>query len=266
MLLKGIDVSRHNGKIEWEKVKPQIDFAIIRGGYGKNHIDDKAVYNMSECRRLGIPFGIYWFSYALTEAQAKEEADFCCDLADKYKPTYPVCYDWEYDSDKNASANKVTMTNEKRKAFALAFLNEVRKRKYIPCLYTNIDYLNKGFDSISKSKKYELWIAHWGVNKPGRDCQLWQTSSTGRFTGINGSVDTDVCYKEYGKKTENKTDEETKDKKLSKLKDQFWDDYVKIAEDIIAGKYGNGEIRKKKLKEKGYDPSVAQAIVNIMVS
>ena len=266
MLYTGIDVSKHNGKIDWAKVKSQIDFAIIRGGYGKNHIDERAVYNFTECQKNKIPFGIYWFSYALTEAQAKEEAKFVCDLADKYKPDYPICYDWEYDSDKNAKANNVTMTNEKRKRFAEAFLKVVKDRGYIPCLYSNVDYLNKGFQSLVN--KYDFWLAHWGVNKPSRDCQIWQTSSSGKYNGISGHVDTDVSYKDYTKKEDKKEQEkekETQQEKLDKLEKEFWSDYVKLANEIIAGKWGNGDTRKKNLQAKGYDYSVAQAIVNVLV-
>ena len=107
---KGIDVSVWQGEINWATVKPNIDFAILRAGYGKNNIDEQFVRNANECSRLGIPFGVYWFSYALNEQQAKKEADYVCNVVAKYKLSYPICYDFEYDSTNYANKNGVTIT------------------------------------------------------------------------------------------------------------------------------------------------------------
>lgn len=258
MSLKGIDVSIHDGKIDWKTVKKNIDFAIIRAGYGKNNIDKKAVYNVTECTKQNIPIGLYWFSYALSKDMVVKEANYLCDFADKYKITYPLCYDWEYDSDEYAKKSKTTITNEMRKTFAIAFLETVKSRGYIPMLYTNIDYLNKGFKDLLN--KYPIWLAQWGVKKPSIDCAIWQDGSIGIIDGIKTKVDTNISYLNYAN-----TSVEDKEKSLASLKELTWEKYVKIANDVIAGKYGNGSTRKKKILSQGYDYNLVQSIVNILV-
>ena len=94
-MFNGIDVSRHQGDIDWDSVNPHIDFAMIRAGFGKNNIDAKARRNVSECERLGIPYGIYWFSYALHPEMAKKEAEYLIEFIGERKPEYPIVYDCE---------------------------------------------------------------------------------------------------------------------------------------------------------------------------
>lgn len=95
--MKGIDVSEFQGIINWEKVKSQIDFAIIRVSYGMKHVDKTAIRNIEECIRLGINFGVYFYSYALTELQVKEEVKLLLDTIRSYKEKilYPVIIDME---------------------------------------------------------------------------------------------------------------------------------------------------------------------------
>ena len=123
---KGMDISVFQGDISWSKVTG-IEFAIIRAGYGSNNIDSKALQNIKGCTDRKIPFGFYWFSYALSVNDAVKEADYVCNMADKYKITFPVIgYDWEYDSDNYAAKCNVSITNDKRYQFAVAFLNRNR--------------------------------------------------------------------------------------------------------------------------------------------
>lgn len=272
MTYNGIDISNHNGKVNWSKVVETIDFVMIRAGYGRNNIDARLVNNVKGCQSYSIDFGFYWFSYALDTADAKNEADYVCNLADKYHPTYPIAYDWEYDSDEYAKKCGVTISNQKREEFAKTFLNRVKERGYTPILYTNIDYLSKGFNNLTTS--YDIWLAQWGVNKPTRSCKIWQKTSSGKVNGISGSVDLNVGYKNYADKTNSNTNTSTNDNKetktdkkteLEKVKNTYWNTYLAIAEDVIKGKYGNGNDRKKKLKNLGYDYDLVQSIVNILV-
>lgn len=196
--LYGIDVSYHNGHIDWLKVKHTVDFAIIRAGYGKNNIDKEAENNVWGCIENGIPFGLYWFSYALNTDMVKEEADYLCDFADRTKPTFPLCFDWEYDSDNFATKSGVVMTNDKREQFARIFLNRVEERGYYAMLYSNVDYINnKGFADLLS--RYDLWLAHWGVSKPSVPCGIWQSTEKGKVNGIKGNVDVNHSYKDYTK-------------------------------------------------------------------
>ena len=202
--LYGIDVSYHNGLIDWRTVAKSIDFAIIRAGFGKNNIDTYAVDNIHGCELNNIPFGLYWFSYALNEDMVKKEADYLCDMADKYHPTYPLCFDWEYDSDNYAAKSGVAMTKAKREKFARVFLDRVEERGYYAMLYSNVDYLNNmGFGTLPS--RYDLWLAHWGVSKPSVPCGIWQSTEKGRVNGIKGNVDANHSYKDYTKYCKTKT-------------------------------------------------------------
>ena len=84
-MLKGIDVSEHQGVIDWTMVKGNVDFAMLRAGYGQNNIDKQFVRNIKECNRLNIPCGIYWFSYALNESMARQEAKYALAAVKDYR-------------------------------------------------------------------------------------------------------------------------------------------------------------------------------------
>ena len=142
---RGIDVSEFQGMIDWDTMKGQIDFAIIRAGFGDNNLDSKFKRNADECTRLGIPFGAYWFSYALTDEDARKEADYICNAVAPYSPSYPICFDYEYDSFNYASRVGETVTNTDMVSFAKTFLNRVEERGYYAALYSNPDFLSRGF-------------------------------------------------------------------------------------------------------------------------
>ena len=266
MAKKGIDVSTHNGKIDWTKVKGEIDFAMIRAGYSRT-FDAQATNNINGCRANHIPYGLYWFSYALSVEDAIKEANTLCDFADMCDASYPLAYDWEYDSDNYAAKCGVKMTNAKREQFAKAFLNRVEERGYYAMIYTNLDYLSKGFANLIS--RYDLWLANWGVPKPAKTCGIWQTTDSAYVGGI-GKCDFDMSYKDYpsiikamkiNKTPTNKNSENT----LEKTKDKYWEKYMNVAKEVIAGKYGVNPARKEKLKSLGYDYDLVQEIVNVLV-
>ncbi len=199
MAKKYIDISYHQGNIDWAKVKKEVDGVIIRAGYGQNNIDKSFVRNISECNRLGIPCGVYWFSYAYTEAMAKKEAEYCLAAIKPYRVELPVCFDFEYDSVAYAKKQGIVITKALATSFVHAFCKAVEAAGYYAMNYTNQDYLNKYFDDTTR--RYALWLAQW-PNKPNLDAPLagvgiWQYSSKGRVAGINGNVDMDAAYIDY---------------------------------------------------------------------
>lgn len=265
---KGIDVSTWQGEIDWNKVKSNIDFAILRGGYGFDSVDGQFHRNASECTRLGIPFGVYWFSYALNVSEAIKEAQFCHETIKKYSIKYPVCYDWEYDSDSYANKCGVRITNNLRAEFAKAFLNQIEKYGYYAMLYTNYDYLNKGFSSLLGV--YDIWWAQWGVASPSKGCGIWQAADNWNIPGINGRVDGNISYRDFpaiikamqsGEKYYNLT-QSIKNKAIAALSEEWWNRYNEAANDVIKGKYGNGSAREDALKKAGFDYDVVQNLVN----
>lgn len=199
---RGIDVSEWQKTIDWEKVKAAgIDFAMIKAGSGRNRIDPQFKYNISECNRLGIPCGVYWFSYAYTEELARNEAKYCLAAIAPYKLDYPVAYDFEYDSVDNAEKLGIEITKEMASSFARAFLGEIEAARYYAQLYTNADYLTRYFDS-ELAKRYDVWLAQW-PSKPNLDTKpsqaggIWQYSNTGNVDGISVRVDLDAAYYDY---------------------------------------------------------------------
>lgn len=193
-MIKGIDVSKHNGIIDWESVKKDgIDFAILRAGYGKNNIDEQIYNNIKGCETNNIRIGLYWFSYAYTEEMAKKEADYICDIADSTSIDFPVCFDFEYDSADYASKNGVLVTPEFLVNIATAFLSQVEKRGYYAMNYTNIDYFNKGFYELKD--RFDVWLACWSENIPDKETYCYsilQYSNKGTVSGINGNVDLNI--------------------------------------------------------------------------
>lgn len=203
---KGIDVSEHNGFIDWEKVKKsgEVSFAMLRAGYGvSGNVDKRFHRNASECNRLGIPIGIYYFSYATSSEDALIEAEKCLSIISDYKIDYPVAYDFEDDSVRvcrNVSINIVG--KDFPTSLALNFLNRIFQNGYKPMLYTNPAYIDRYFD-LNKLKKYPVWLACWPVCDPDlsvgppRKCDIWQYSSTGSVPGIKSAVDLNACYVSY---------------------------------------------------------------------
>ena len=197
MTRNGIDVSTHQGEINWPAVKAAgVEFAIIRAGYGKNNIDKQFKRNISECNRLGIPCGVYWFSYALTVEDARQEADYCIAAVKPYKLDYPVVFDLEYDTVRYARDNGVTITKGLATQMVLAFCSRVEELGYYAANYANSDYSKNMFD-MAQLAHIDLWYAWYNSSCNRSDAGLWQYTSSGRVSGIAGNVDMDTAFKDY---------------------------------------------------------------------
>ena len=216
-MLKGIDVSTWQGQIDWEKAKKEIDFAIIRIGFGTGTRDNTAKRNIQELNRLGIPYGVYYFSYAYTEVMARNEAKKAIEYLKELGAnlSYPVYFDWEGDSRDYAKKKGVTVSNDLLRKMATAFCEELKKAGYYPGIYSNPSYI-KNYYGADIFKKYDLWLAHW-VSKTSYEANVWQYSDQGTVAGINGRVDMNNCYVDYPaiiNGTQNE-EEETTDAKFS---------------------------------------------------
>jgi len=193
---KGIDISAWQGAPDFEKVKASgIEFVIIRAGYGKNNLDKQFMRNITECNRLGIPCGVYWFSYALTIADAQKEAEYCLAAVKAYKLEYPIYFDLEYDTITYAAKRGVTINKALATAMAEAFLAEIEKAGYYAANYSNQDYMSRMFD-MTVLGKHDLWYA-WYNQTCNRTTGLWQYSSTGKVDGISGNIDMNYSNKDY---------------------------------------------------------------------
>ena len=193
-MLKGIDVSRHQGSIDWARVKASgIDVAIIRTSYGMKQTDDKAIYNIEEALINGIEIGVYHFVYADSKEEVEKNAEKFFQVCKPYlKQIKFGCWcDWEYDTDKR-NGNKF---NKDQRTELVKVFCEKCKALGMPNVgvYANPDYLLTKFGDLSA---YPLWIAKYG-KKPSTsqwNFVMWQYTSKGNVAGINGNVDLDEVY------------------------------------------------------------------------
>lgn len=238
-----IDVSVWQGRINWEQVKPNIDGVIIRcsnGATNNTTPDPQFERNSSECERLGIPYGVYIFSYANTEDEAREEAINCLRFITAKKLSYPVFYDSEGSGQLAKNARKC----------AEAFLKEIEFAG-IPCgIYCNRSWYNNNFKDFNC--RY-LWIAAWNNTGAGVPCDIWQYSNNGNIAGISGRVDLDVCYRDIPSEIFVLKPENPK----KSIED--------VAQEVLDGKWGNGNARKNALTQAGYNYQEVQNKVNEMI-
>ena len=196
---KYIDVSSHQGTINFEELKGNVDGIIIRAGYGGNHIDTQFERNVSECNRLDIPCGAYWFSYAYTVEMAANEAKNLLDAVRPYTLELPLAFDYEYDSVRYSKQQGVDPSIGLVRDMTNAFCETIENAGYWCMLYTNRDYIDTYFGSLAGGR-YDLWYAAWpkqvDITNPPCTCGIWQWGSS-FVPGINGKVDTNESYKDY---------------------------------------------------------------------
>lgn len=252
---KGIDISYFQGNIDFRKVKADgIDFIIPRCGYGKSNKDSKFSEYVAGALAAGIEVpGIYHFSYALNEENAREEARHAVKFAQEAglpKETI-IFFDLEYDSVDYARRYAVNLDKARCIAHTNAFCQEVQNHGYRTGIYANQDYLNRMYDDAT-IKKYIFWYANWNGGKtPSVKCAFHQWSEKGRVNGINGNVDMDYYY--------GGADAPAK-------KPMTPEEIEKVAKEVLDGKYGNGNERRSKLSLAGYDYNTVQSRVNELVA
>lgn len=192
-LMKGIDVSVHNGSIDWQKVKNAgVQFAILRAGYGREMSQKDARFeeNYRNAKAAGIPVGAYWYSYAMSEDEARLEADVFLSVIKGKQFEMPVYFDVE-------EKKQFDLGKEKVSAIMRAFLEKVEKAGYFVGLYGSASSLTTHTADDIKSR-YTIWLAHWAeqTNYSG-DYGIWQYSSEGKVNGISGNVDLDIAYADF---------------------------------------------------------------------
>ena len=236
--LFGIDTSYAN-VVDWDKVANEIDFAILQCGYGQDRTsqDDKRFKQSAEaCERLGIPYGIYLYSYAKNSAMAEGEAKHALRLAKGRQLSLPIYYDLE-----ESSLGGVAASNMR------TFAKLIESAGYWCGVYSGEYYYSKNLSYITA---YTRWIARYNSNngkattKPSTaNVAIWQYSSRGKVSGVNGNVDVNIMYVDLIKSVTGK-------------------DYIQAARDVWAGKYGTNDERTAKLKAEGFDPRIVQHFVN----
>lgn len=195
MQLKGIDVSKYQGDIDWKKVKSAgISFAFIRVGYagyeGNIVVDSKYHYNIKNATANGIDVGVYVYSYCKTVAATKRAAKETLELVKPYFLSYPIVFDIE---------DNIYIKNTKsfNSQIASSFLNEIELANYYAMLYTYTYFANTFIDMKSLSK-FDLWIADFRA-KVGYNgnYSIWQYTDKGKVDGIKTLVDLNYGYKNH---------------------------------------------------------------------
>jgi GH25 family lysozyme M1 (1,4-beta-N-acetylmuramidase) len=194
---KGIDVSEHNGNIDFAAVKAEgVEFAMLRAGYGWTYQDKKFEQNVNGFLSAGIPIGAYWFLYCTNVEEAIKNADKCIEVLSKFKGkfTFPIGCDYEYDSDSYSEKQGVKQNKASRTAMIEAFCDRLEEAGYYVSLYLNKDYIANKVN-YNELTQFDLWLAQWGTEKPYRECGMWQNSSDLNISGI--TFDSDIAYKDY---------------------------------------------------------------------
>ena len=207
----GIDVSKYQGAIDWAQVASHgVEFAMIRAGYrtkinGQITADSNAKYNMQEAQKHGIKLGAYFFSTAITEAEAIEEANWLCDYISQYAITYPVAFNCEGFSD--PENRQYSLTTAQRTDLALAFLDTVAQRGYTPMFYAaKVELENQAqWETSRLESRYKIWVAQY-PSQPYPQTEsssyagkhhMWQFTASGTVAGISTGVDMNLAYFGY---------------------------------------------------------------------
>lgn len=197
-----IDVSGHDGLIDWDSAKEHIEGVIIRIGYGDDYAyqDDKqAVQNMDECERLGIPYGVYIYSYAMTMQETESEISHTLRMLKGRNPVRGVWFDME-DADEYKKNHGMDVYSEEDRTLltdiCIRFIEEMHSRGYITGVYANYDYYKNVLDTnrLYMTEGFNMWLAHWDVEEPDMDCIMWQF---GAYRIGDHEFDGNIYYADY---------------------------------------------------------------------
>ena len=259
----GIDVSHWQGDFNFARAKSNegVEFAILKAGGGDAGLykDSKFEANYKKCEDCGLPKGAYFYGNAKSVAEAKKEAEYFISILSGKKYEYPVFYDVE--GKMITDNDRATLTE-----IVKAFCSTMEAAGYWVGIYSSESFFNSEMND-GELTRYSHWVARWGKSKPapssGAETQMWQfggETNLIRSNQINGQTcDQDYCYVDYPAKIKaaglngySKGDSSAPAKKSN----------AEIANEVIAGKWGNGTERKERLTDAGYDYSEIQEIVN----
>lgn len=207
----GIDVARYQGTIDWAQVAASgVDFAMVRVGYRMDEsreivADSNARYNMQEAQKNGIKLGAYFFSTAVSEEEAKAEADWTADYISQYQITYPVAFDCEGFEREGSAQHDLSVAQ--RTDIAIAFLNRIYERGYTPMFYSSMNEMtgDAKWETSRIEKNYRIWVSQYPStpypqtekSSYGGVHAMWQYTNRGTVAGISQPVDVNIAYFGY---------------------------------------------------------------------
>ena len=249
-MLKVIDISEFQTMTDWDAVKRNCDGVIIRLGYrgygsGRVVFDDKFKQNFDAVKKHKIPYSVYFTTQAINEAEGKEEAAFCINALNKAAVNFPIFIDSEDANNGNGRADGNKLSKTQRTAIIKAFCDTIKASGYKAGVYASCSWFYDRLNYKELANNF-LWVAQYSTSEPSIPWNAWQYTSNGLINGVYGVVDLNHWDAEAEKRepsTSNKSNEE-------------------IADEVIAGKWGNGDERKKRLTAAGYNYDAIQDIIN----
>ena len=265
----GIDVSEFQGNIDWKAVADSgIDFAMIRVGYrgmknGEIKEDACAKYNLQEASKNGLKIGAYFFSTAVTEEDAKEEAEWTKNLLSGYPVTYPVAYNCE--GFQNPSSRQFELSVEERTKLADAFLKSIEEGSYTGMFYAAKNELddNNLWNADDLSLNYRIWVAQYSDQTwPEKtksdytgDHVMWQYTNQGKLDGIKGAVDFNVAYFGYSQ-SQQAVDENGAEQVEANV--EVGVNFTEVEEQVTA----KDEVNLRSTMEQGSDDNIVGSMKN----
>lgn len=265
----GIDVSEFQGNIDWKAVADSgIDFAMIRVGYrgmknGEIKEDACAKYNLQEASKNGLKIGAYFFSTAVTEEEAKEEAEWTKNLLSGYPVTYPVAYNCE--GFQNPSSRQFELSVEERTKLADAFLKSIEEGSYTGMFYAAKNELddNNLWNADDLSLNYRIWVAQYSDQTwPEKtksdytgDHVMWQYTNQGKLDGIKGAVDFNVAYFGYSQ-SQQEVDENGAEQVEANV--EVGVNFTEVEEQVTA----KDEVNLRSTMEQGSDDNIVGSMKN----
>ena len=265
----GIDVSEFQGNIDWKAVADSgIDFAMIRVGYrgmknGEIKEDACATYNLQEASKNGLKIGAYFFSTAVTEEEAKEEAEWTKNLLSGYPVTYPVAYNCE--GFQNPSSRQFELSVEERTKLADAFLKSIEEGSYTGMFYAAKNELddNNLWNADDLSLNYRIWVAQYSDQTwPEKtksdytgDHVMWQYTNQGKLDGIKGAVDFNVAYFGYSQ-SQQAVDENGAEQVEANV--EVGVNFTEVEEQVTA----KDEVNLRSTMEQGSDDNIVGSMKN----
>lgn len=195
----GIDVSSHQGWIDWQAVaESDVDYAMLRCGYrgysqGETNQDEYFAYNLESATAVGLDVGVYYFSQALTEAEAIAEAQEVLAMVEGYSLAYPIYFDWETVED--TSARTSTISSSELTACALAFCRTIEDAGYKAGVYFNLSTATRLY-KLYELRDYDFWLAEYqDIPSYPFAIDMWQYTDSGQVPGISTNVDLNLSFR-----------------------------------------------------------------------
>ena len=197
----GIDVSKYQSGLDWNKIKKSgVSFVIIRIGYrgygaaGNLVKDPMFEEHFTNARNAGLKVGVYFFTQAVNEAEAQEEAEGCNWALNGRMLDYPIFYDTEASTAPGGTGRADGLGVEDRTKCAIAFCERVKELGYKPGVYASTTWYRKRVDYNTLRSRYTIWNAHYGVSSSPIGCDMWQGTRTAHINGYSGELDANISY------------------------------------------------------------------------